>query len=369
MKKYILSTFYLTILFLQPVASTEIVGNCSNSGIEYTELGNGGYCNIHYLLNQTLLLEYLENPRHNITEYILVDNDYIECENSDFEMHLGSGSLGYSIEIEDVPMTDLRYGGGGIEDNEVDFEYRGKIIIFGDEYYVNDIEKLNDSITMYLASGKVLDGLSNQGYTAEYLGYKFKINRLLYCGEYCISGIVLDVEKPDGEVVQAYLSETENGRVDDIEIRPIYAEEYGSLASASIQVYDMTTQIILEEGENPDIEGQELIDWMVSFVIENVTMSEVDDYEDANEGQILKEISITYVSNTTLQLGESVDLPNDFASFKFYWDAFCDTEGDLYPCNGTVSDFEIMRCIDFWTRDIVSDFNLLDAIDNWAGVG
>jgi len=45
----------------------------------------------------------------------------------------------------------------------------------------------------------------------------------------------------------------------------------------------------------------------------------------------------------------------------------CPLKGDHYPCDGTVSDFELLAYIDLWVQGEVGDFDLLEAIDNWAG--
>jgi len=44
----------------------------------------------------------------------------------------------------------------------------------------------------------------------------------------------------------------------------------------------------------------------------------------------------------------------------------CPTKGDQSPCDGTVSDLELLGYIDLWVSGEVTDFDLLEAIDNWA---
>jgi hypothetical protein len=56
-----------------------------------------------------------------------------------------------------------------------------------------------------------------------------------------VTGIFLDVEKPDGTVVQTSISKNANGKVDDLEIMGVYAEEADAVATASILVKDTTT--------------------------------------------------------------------------------------------------------------------------------
>lgn len=60
--------------------------------------------------------------------------------------------------------------------------------------------------------------VTNEGFTAEYEGYKFRIDRLIYDEEYYISGMVLDVQKPDGSIVQATITKRSTAKVDDLNI-------------------------------------------------------------------------------------------------------------------------------------------------------
>ena len=44
----------------------------------------------------------------------------------------------------------------------------------------------------------------------------------------------------------------------------------------------------------------------------------------------------------------------------------CEANGDIYPCDGKVTDMELLLYIGKWAKGEVSDFNLLAAIDNWV---
>jgi len=50
----------------------------------------------------------------------------------------------------------------------------------------------------------------------------------------------------------------------------------------------------------------------------------------------------------------------------FLTELVCFTKGDREPCDGIVTDFELLNYIDLWVQGEVSDFDLLTAIDNWA---
>jgi len=44
----------------------------------------------------------------------------------------------------------------------------------------------------------------------------------------------------------------------------------------------------------------------------------------------------------------------------------CSVKGDLYPCDSTVSDSELVGYIQLWALAYIDDLSLLDAIDNWS---
>jgi len=44
----------------------------------------------------------------------------------------------------------------------------------------------------------------------------------------------------------------------------------------------------------------------------------------------------------------------------------CPVKGDAMPCDGDVSDFELLEYITTWVNGSVGDFDLLEAISNWA---
>ena len=65
----------------------------------------------------------------------------------------------------------------------------------------------------------LLRDLSSEDYSSEFKGYKFKIDHLVYSDEYHIEGILLDVEKPDGAVIQVQITENSDGLVDNLNLR------------------------------------------------------------------------------------------------------------------------------------------------------
>ena len=296
-------------------------------------LKDGEYTNVHCLFCQTLCLSSLENPSHEIKESITVDGSkigYLETGlNKDDAEYLVLGvskdTLTYTVEAGEIPMSSQ------IKDSfndTIDFEWRGKMILFGEEYYVKDI-KGTDKI--YLAKGAVLDDISSEGYTAQYLGYKFKIDHLIYSAEYQVAGILLDVEKPDGTVVQTQISKMANGIVDDIEISGVYAEEADQVASASIIVYDTTSNVLLEDGRDLELGGIAWKYWRVDLSSRAVAASnDVTEY-DGGTGTVLENITIRYRNKVGLLEGMSLPFPS---TYKLTFDGFRSNDFRSVPASG-----------------------------------
>jgi hypothetical protein len=310
-------------------------------------LMKGTYNNIHCLFCQTLCLDQIENPAHEMEEKITLD-----CPSSDEMWYYESGvgdddaeelrmaipkdCVQYIVDTECIPTKRIGTESSPSGDEIIDFEWRGKIIFFGEEYYVRDI-KGDDKV--YISKGKVLDDVSSEGYTSEYLGYKFKIDHLIYSEEYQVAGILLDVEKPDGTVVQVQISKQANGIVDDIEIAGVYAEEADALATASIIVYDSTTNILLEDGEDLEMGGEEWDDWEVDLtVVDDVDEGDcdIDEYDDIEgSDNLLEEYTVTYEhaldDDEALEVDEYLEFPK---TFKLIFMGFRTNDFQEVLCSG-----------------------------------
>lgn len=55
-----------------------------------------------------------------------------------------------------------------------------------------------------------------------------------------------------------------------------------------------------------------------------------------------------------------------YGEIKIYPLDGCSVKGDTPPCDGKISDFELLDYIEEWAKNMVSDFDLLEAIDNWT---
>lgn len=308
---------------------------------ERTEAGilkKGTYNNVHCLFCQTLCLSQLENPEHEMEESIAVDYNKImyfedglgKDEAEELVLKIKSKAVTYILDAGFIPMNKIETGTGTSAET-IDFEWRGQFILFGEEFYVKDISGTDK---IYLAKGKILDDISSEGYTSEYMGYKFKIDHLIYSAEYEVAGILLDVEKPDGTVVQTQISKMANGIVDDIEIAGVYAEEADAVATASIIVYDTTTNVLLEDGKDMEFGGEVKKYWKVTLTTAraNATTVDVSDYESANgAGIVLSNVTIQYRHSIELGVGEALEFPS---TYKLMWDGLRTNDYVVSPCSG-----------------------------------
>jgi len=284
------------------------------------------YTNVHCLFCQTLCLASLENPEHEMSEKITIDYSgmlwYLDGVGNDdteeLKLEIPKKKISYTIDTGEIPIS-ARIGSSS---SEVDFEWRGKFLLFGQEYYVKDAKGED---TLYLAKGKVLNDVSSEGFTSEYLGYKFKIDHLIYSQEYQVAGMVLDVEKPDGTVVQTQISKQANGIIDDIEVAGVYAEESDQVASGSLLVYDTTTNVKLEDGKDLELDNVKKDYWRVSFssttnTAGGASFNSLDTTEYRSEaGTILDNITIEYRKKVILEEDETLEFPVNFhLSFDGY---------------------------------------------------
>jgi hypothetical protein len=314
-------------------------------------LVHGHYKNIHSVLGYNLCLEDLENPSHDISEQIIINSSkitYFEDGLGDdsaeaLKMAIEIGAVQYKIFTDTVPLKNIYVENyeGNIS-RVIDKVYHGKIVLFGEEYY---IKKIENTTRIYLAKGEVKE-VTNTSFASDYNGYQFKIDNLIYGSQYNVSGVVLDVKKPNGTIVQVEVNESSNAVVDEIEIAGVYAEEWALGKSGQFIVYDLSTQVILDDGEEFVIGGKTYEDWVVRFdTLDNCTGSECVYNEDTEEWEcnipecdhseyermgnstraLLKDITIKYEHNLdgdeALGIDESLSFPNLFKlTFKGYLD-------------------------------------------------
>jgi len=276
-------------------------------------------------------LEQLENPEHEMSESIWIDwaklkwfEDGLNSKDAEaLTLKIPSRAVDYRVDTQCIPMEKLEKG-----DETVDFEWRGKLLLFGEEYYVKNVKGYDK---IYLAKGKVLDDVTSEGYTSEYLGYKFKIDHLIYSAEFQVAGILLDVEKPDGTVVQTQISKLANGVVDDIEVAGEYAEEADTVSTATIIAYDRTSDVLLEDGKDIELGGEVKKYWKVVFSVINAnTSDDITEYGSVT-GSCLANLSVQYRHSIDLAEGESLTFPS---TFVLTFDGYRTNDFQTSSCSG-----------------------------------
>ncbi|MFH0862113.1 MAG: hypothetical protein V1875_03695, partial [Candidatus Altiarchaeota archaeon] len=144
-------------------------------------------------------------------------------------------------------------------------------------------------------------------------------------------------EKPDGTVVQTQISKMANGIVDDVEIAGVYAEEADAVATASIIVYDTTTNVLLEDGKDMELGGEVKKYWKVTLEHEDASGTNVDisDYNSATAGEdggtVLDNVTIEYRHQIELAVGESLDFPS---TYKVQFVGYRTSDFVESPCSG-----------------------------------
>jgi len=305
--------------------------SCETQRTDAGILKEATYNNIHCLFCETLCLEQLENPEHEMAETIWVDwpklkwfEDGINSKDAEaLTLKIPSRALEYRVDTQCIPMEKLEKG-----DETVDFEWRGKMLLFGEEYYVKNVKGYDK---IYLSKGKVLDDVTSEGYTSEYLGYKFKIDHLIYSAEFQVAGILLDVEKPDGTVVQTQLSKLANGVVDSIEVAGEYAEEADTTSTATVIAYDRESDVLLEQGKDIELGGEVKKYWKVSFGVINANASDdITEYSSVT-GKCLDNLTIQYRHSVNLAEGESLAFPS---TFVLTFDGYRTSDFQTSSCTG-----------------------------------
>ncbi|RLI90659.1 MAG: hypothetical protein DRO89_05480, partial [Candidatus Altiarchaeales archaeon] len=140
-----------------------------------------------------------------------------------------------------------------------------------------------------------------------------------------------------------------------LEIAGVYAEAAGAVETASIIVYDTSSQIVLEDGEDLELGGVEYDGWRVEWSdyaqvcgcntthCNNINWDcDIDEYPDVDAGgkelKVLKQIDVTLTDDikgvNALGVDESLNFPSQFMlTFKGYMtsnyrDAPCSGEGE-----------------------------------------
>jgi hypothetical protein len=213
------------------------------------------------------------------------------------------------VEVES-PINKSEAPAGVVDDLEIR-------VISGD--IINDtLSEGTINITNTSDGSSALLNINNTGYVPQW-GYNFKVNHIITdCT--LAKGIILYVKKPDESVVHPVIvNATQNAVVDDLEIAGIFGELIDDVGLASIIVYDTTTQVVLEDGADAEVDGIEYDGWKVEWKNFAGNCSELScgiaEYENSS-ADVLEKIEITLVDDVkgvdALEVDESLLFPGRF---------------------------------------------------------
>jgi hypothetical protein len=279
---------------------------------------NGTYSNVPWTFYTSNVTQPPASPSHAMLEGISINYDKLTwyegglggSENENLSLKMASMAATYILDAGYLPMEDLYDSGGGL----IDWEYRGRLILFGEEYYVRNIQGYTK---IYAAKGEVIPNIDNLSYSGSYLGYSFRVSAVNRTGGNA-TGVVLDVRRPNNTVTQAQLTNEENADVDAIEIAAISAAE----SNTTIMAYDLGTSVLLEDGHDMEVGGDVSKYWRVALNTVPATDPAVDipAYANATSGEVLANITVEYRHAVEMEPGRWLGFPTtyrlEFAGFR-----------------------------------------------------
>ncbi len=197
--------------------------------IKNFQLLKRNYTNIQCYFGYDTCSDTVVSLKHEMYETITLDPDVIT----------------YSTYTNYIPLAPLRNKDNGL----VDSGYRGKMIFLGGEYFVKNWDDDKKILTLAKAEERKLD---NKAFGREYKTingntYKFRINDTLLSKSGNITGIVIDIKKPDGTIVQTTAGLMRDAVVKDIRIYVSNVAAAGKFIQTDIVVYDLNTELKLAD--------------------------------------------------------------------------------------------------------------------------
>lgn len=340
-----------------------MVYSCAADGI----YASGDYSNVYCELCRNSSQEEICNPPHSMSENILLNDDLINFNGS--YVTLQANAVTYVADTGFIPMERLSDAATG---KYVDYGYQGRIILFGEEYFVKDISG-NSPVYAYKGAQR---NISSEGFLGEYNDYKFRVDSLVYSGSEIV-GINLNVEQPDQTVVQVQLTKIANGIVGGVlELAILDASEGESVKTASIIIYNTTTQVTLEDEGILEMSGETKDNWIVDLSIEEQPFGgnmDISCYENINTNQkVLSNITITYNESLIMAAnGGFLLLPSGYQvvsnGTNMYATSSCTLTGDYPPCD-VVNLSEVIDLINLWASGQATISNVIDLINAWESV-
>jgi len=350
------------------------------------------YANAHRVFNTSD--DRLQNPTHHMTESILFDQSKISATGSG--VYMQGGAVNYYTSFDYIPVPKRLLD--ATTQNCVDYAYRGKIILFGEEYYVREV-----AYPSYISAykGMILDNVSNKSF-AYYGGYGFRTDEIvLDCGgESCwLSGANISVRKPTGQIfsnitVKNYADYAIDNLIISINALAYVPKGRPIELVSSLLIYNTSTEAVLENGYTLEMAGIVKTGWMVSLFAQKQPFDagmDIAEYANIAPNQyLLKNATISYTRPVTLNMSNYLNLP---AGYKIVSDGTslgvtyiysttttttttttssttttltdCELNGDLPPC-AEISLSEVITYINAWAAGTANLNAVIALINAWA---
>ena len=356
---------------------------------------SGSYNNIQreIMRNHTDDTDHLVNPVHQMSEGILLDQSKISA--SPQNASLQNGAVTYYTKFDYIPVPWKLLNASN--QKNIDYTYRGKMILFGEEYYVRDIDAPG---FISACKGKVISNLNDQTFTGNYLGYNFRVDEKVFdCNDQScwVAGANLSVTTPLGQTRYIQVKDRVDTTVDAIEISLINVLDLAdNHLNASIIVYDTSNEAILENGYALNLGGSTKPGWIVSITAKEQPFDagmDISEYAHVSTNQYLfANATIRYTTPATLNAGQYLSLPSAYyigfdGNRVYSTDTTttttttsttttttssttttipnCSMIGDQPPC-GQVSLPEVITLINAWATGQANLNDVIALINAWA---
>jgi len=340
---------------------------------------SGSYQNIQRPMLMNYSSDQLINPYHHMSEGVIIDTSKTVQTASGIQLQ--SGAITYYTYFHYIPMERLW---NKSNDKCIDYAYQGRIILFGEEYYTEDIDPAG---FISACRGTVLGNITNHGYSGNYSGYNFRAEGLLeQCFDegYCmIIGANFTVRRPDMSTQAVNVYTTTGGTIDNLKMSLIEINGIDTL-NASLILYNTTDRIVLENGYTLQMADTLKNGWTTAINTETQPFSHamnLTEYAGIKENQRLcTNATITYTPPITLNISTYLALPGAYKivsngtnlEVTDIWSTtttttqpICTLKGDRPPCNNIALP-EIIGLINEWTLGTANIQEVMRLINAWA---
>ena len=333
-----------------------------------------------------------------MTEGVVFDHSKIS--NTSSGVYMQSGAVSYYTSFDYIPVPKRLLD--ATTQNSLDYAYRGKIILFGEEYYVR-VVAYPGFISAY--KGMILDDVSNKSFTY-YGGYGFITDeRVFDCDNVTMTcwpaGANISVRKPSGQTVSNITVKNDADATIDNLIISVNDVTYVPSSNpnetvSSLIIYNKSTETILENGYQLQLNGNLKANWIVSISAQKQPFDagmDIPEYANIAPNQyLLTNASITYTTTATLNMSNYLALP---AAYKVVSNGtslevedinststttttttstttsttttapVCSLIGDAPPC-GQISLGEVINLINRWSAGTANLSDVITLINAWS---